>query len=209
MKGGISVISESGPFQTKIVPVPSTNPMCAFYCYGIDLGPTEITGFWIEGFVWCPDSWYESQALGILLFGCTTIIVTNNVITGNGVGVGADLNSDAWLRNNTLFGNSRVDMSGGLNCEFNIIWDRNAGACIGGFFNDLLDLSDSCLPEINFSQYPQFCGPSAGNLYLQSDSPCAPGISPAGILIGALPVGCATVKAEPKTWGAIKNLYKK
>ena len=211
MKGGITVTAESGPYQTKIVPAPAANPFGAFYCQDIaGAGPTEITGFWIEGFVRIGDP--SHKGCGILLMVCGEMNVTNNVITGNGVGIAGLLTSgdSVWIRNNTLIGNgSGVNVSG-LYCQFNIIWDTNDGTCIVGFFNNLLNLSESCQPAANFSQDPQFCGPSAGNYYLQSDSPCAPGLSPfpdVG-LIGALPVGCATVKAESKTWGAIKDLYR-
>ncbi len=60
----------------------------------------------------------------------------------------------------------------------------------------------------NFSADPMFCG--AGNYYLQSDSPCAPGNHPDGIdcgLIGPLPVGCGPVSVEATTWGRVKAMY--
>ncbi len=209
MKGGITVTSESGPMQTKVVPDPSTNPMTSFYFNGITV-PTEVSGFWIEGFVETADGWYE-LGNGMMIFGCTGLTVTHNVITGNAIGIQEDWNSGSSFNNNTVIGNGRVLMRGSLDCRFNIIWDRvSEGGCVGGFFNNVLDLSDACNPYASLSADPQFCGPSAGNYYLQSDSPCAPGNSPVSEngLIGALPVGCATVKAETKTWGAIKDLYR-
>jgi hypothetical protein len=70
-----------------------------------------------------------------------------------------------------------------------------------------------CEQRDNFSLDPQFCGIlGTGNYQLQSDSPCAPGNHPAGAnceLIGARPVLCGEVKAERKTWGNVKSLYKK
>ena len=63
----------------------------------------------------------------------------------------------------------------------------------------------------NCSQDPEFCGiDGSGNYYLQADSPCAPGNTPAPKQcgqIGAFPVSCGTTPAEQKTWGAIKSLY--
>lgn len=61
----------------------------------------------------------------------------------------------------------------------------------------------------NFSADPMFC--AVQDYHLQSDSPCAPGNHPDGIdcgLIGPLPVGCAPVKVETKTWGSIKAMYR-
>lgn len=57
---------------------------------------------------------------------------------------------------------------------------------------------------------PQFCGPGAGNYFLQSDSPCAPGNHPNGYdcgYIGSLPVGCDEVEVKKESWGGIKALY--
>jgi predicted outer membrane repeat protein len=65
----------------------------------------------------------------------------------------------------------------------------------------------------NFFLDPEFCGIlGSGNLFLQSDSPCAPGNHPSGSnceLIGSLPVFCSTVNTHHKTWGEIKSLYEK
>jgi hypothetical protein len=212
MKGGITVTSESGPYQTRILPVPLTNPASAFYCYSIfGAGTTEVSGFWIEGFIWSPEIW-GGTACGILLSACGSMIVSNNVITGNGYGALANLNGNVDFRNNTVLGNTRgLENQGGATviCQYNIIWDDNAQGSIGGFCNDLLDISDASLPPFHFSGDPEFCGPLEGNFYLQSDSPCAPGDSPWPTvgLIGALPVGCGTVKVESHTWGAIKEMY--
>ena len=66
----------------------------------------------------------------------------------------------------------------------------------------------------NFSADPQFCAenPAASlNFALQADSPCAPGHHPDGAscgLIGAAPVGCATVSVEATTWSRLKSLYR-
>ncbi len=64
----------------------------------------------------------------------------------------------------------------------------------------------------NFALDPEFCGiDGSGNYYLQADSPCAPGNTPAASQcgqIGAFPVNCGTTSTEEKTWGAIKARYR-
>lgn len=64
----------------------------------------------------------------------------------------------------------------------------------------------------NFVLDPEFCGiDGSGNCFLQSDSPCAPGNTPAASQcgqIGAFPVSCGTTLTEEKTWGAIKARYR-
>jgi hypothetical protein len=66
----------------------------------------------------------------------------------------------------------------------------------------------------NFSADPEFCAadPAATlSVFLQSDSPCAPGNHPGGTscgLVGAGPVGCNTVGVETRTWTAVKFLYR-
>lgn len=63
----------------------------------------------------------------------------------------------------------------------------------------------------NFSADPQFCGiPGSANLYLQIDSPCAPGNHPSGDdcgLIGAYPVNCGNTSAQAASWSKVKSLY--
>jgi hypothetical protein len=57
---------------------------------------------------------------------------------------------------------------------------------------------------------PKFCGLyGSGDVSLKVDSPCAPGRSMCGQLVGALDVGCATVPTEEHTWGAIKAMFQR
>jgi predicted outer membrane repeat protein len=64
----------------------------------------------------------------------------------------------------------------------------------------------------NFSLDPQFCGVLGSHYYyLQSDSPCAIGNPPYGLVcgnIGAFPVNCGSVSTENETWGWIKTIYR-
>lgn len=63
----------------------------------------------------------------------------------------------------------------------------------------------------NFALDPEFCGiDGSGNYFLQADSPCAPGNTPAAQQcgqIGAFSVSCGTTSVKEKTWGAIKTRY--
>jgi hypothetical protein len=81
----------------------------------------------------------------------------------------------------------------------------NAG---GDWIGDIAAMVDV---DGNFSADPQFCGiTGSGNVYIQSDSPCAPGNHPAGTacgLIGALPVICSSTATEAITWSRMKSLY--
>jgi hypothetical protein len=211
MKNGITVMSESGPHQTKVMPVPGKNPVCAFSFFDLDGGGTTVVdGFWVEGFLEYPE--WTGPAYGFLFAVCGSTIARNNVIVGNGVGVTASATGTVDIRNNTIVGNGigiEVEESPVyFLCYYNIIWDRIAG--IGNYcFNDVLNIEDPPGGCVNFSQDPDFCGPMADNYFLQSDSPCAPGNSPWPTvgLIGALPVACGTVKVETTTWGAIKENY--
>lgn len=206
MKNGVALLSESGPFRTRLYPGP---PGAEHIIRGSELGQhwTEITGFWLEGCV-------GSQTRAIYLTTCKRVDITNNVFTGNTVGIYVT-NGSAYLFNNTFFGNllygfDAGTVGSGLMVR-NIMWDRAIGFDrVWALYNDFLELADAGPINIeNFSLNPQFCGAGAGNVYLQSDSPCAPGTGPYGEqgLIGALPVHCGSVRAAAMSWGEIKALY--
>jgi parallel beta-helix repeat protein len=206
MKNGVSLVSEAGPYHTRLQPAP---PQREYIIWGSNLGQhwTEITGFWFEGCVW-------NELGAIYLTTCKRVDVMNNIFTGNNVGVYVT-NGSAYLFNNTFFGNFHYGfdasaVGSGLMVN-NIMWSRAVGFDrVWALFNDFLVLTDAGpLNTENFSLNPQFCGAGAGNFYLQSDSPCAPGNAPyeAEGLIGALPVSCGSVDAKNRTWGGIKALY--
>lgn len=206
MKNGVALISESGPWATRLYPAP---PGAGHIIQGAELGQhwTEITGFWIEGCV-------QNQTGAIYLTTCKRVDITNNVVTGNTIGLYVT-NGSAYLFNNTFFGNLLYGfhagtVGSGLMVR-NIMWDRAVGFDrVWALYNDFLVLADAGPLNVeNFSLGPQFCGAAAGNAYLQSDSPCAPGNAPYGEqgLIGALPVHCGSVRSDAMSWGAIKALY--
>lgn len=68
----------------------------------------------------------------------------------------------------------------------------------------------SCVPDTAgvFKADPMFCNEDAEYLALDGASPCLPGRSPCGELVGAFGMGCGTVGLEPQSWGRIKALYR-
>lgn len=106
------------------------------------------------------------------------------------------------------FGGSREAVYCGENCDASLFCCNifgNAGGDWAGCIED--QLGASC----NFSLDPEFCGiVGSGNLYLQSDSRCAPGAHPQQCdygLVGALPVNCSSVDVKKSSLGGIKALF--
>ena len=60
----------------------------------------------------------------------------------------------------------------------------------------------------NIAEDPLFCGMPLGDLAIDAASPCAPGGSECGMLMGARGVGCGGVAVERTSWGAIKGMYR-
>jgi len=72
-------------------------------------------------------------------------------------------------------------------------------------------LSSQLGTQGNFQEDPVFCGEDVypGSPYtLNSESPCTPENAIACGLVGALPLGCAVVVAQPTTWGAVKARFR-
>jgi hypothetical protein len=216
IKDGIVVTSEEGPFKTKLVPAQGQQPAHVFVCMGITMY-TEISGFWIEGFVWG----FSDQG-AILVSEVENLYIRNNVLNRNGpsaIVIDTTFLSVVYIEYNTILNSTIYGLFGGGAIGIvnnNIIWDRAEGI---SRFNSLhcncfMDIADAGQRDFeNFQEFPQFCGTADnGNLLLQSDSPCAPGNTPIPIpdcgLVGALPVGCATTPARNATWGGIKALYR-
>lgn len=76
----------------------------------------------------------------------------------------------------------------------------NAGGPFGGAMIDVIGIDG------NFSADPLFCDPEGSDLRVSADSPCAPGNSECGLLIGARPVGCGT-SIRMTTWSQIKAWF--
>ncbi len=57
---------------------------------------------------------------------------------------------------------------------------------------------------------PLFCDVFTADLHLCANSPCAPGVNPWSVIVGAYDVGCADCGSpvEERSWGAIKALYR-
>ncbi len=163
---------------------------------------------------------------------------SNCIFTGNEAeqagGLGTHSNSVLSLDNCTFRNNSASANGGGLWAWYSNVTVDNciiAGTTAGeAFFLGNTTLSISCTDihdnaggdwigdiaamidvDGNFSADPQFCGiTGSGNVYLQSDSPCAPGNHPVGAacdLIGAMPVICAGTATGAITWSQMKSLY--
>lgn len=142
-----------------------------------------------------------------------TVFSDTAVEFGVGVFFSTDCGPDLLIRNNILvWGDRAVDCWPACD-ESTVAIQCNA------IYETILDAAqrsssitlDPSNFEIGAYGDPQFCGGAAGNFYLQSDSPCAPGNHPQGYecgFIGAYPVNCGTTPTGVKTWGNIKELYR-
>jgi hypothetical protein len=221
IRKGIVMKSEAGPLETKILSggPPIHYPGCAFNIDTVDTGVTVIDGFWFDGF-----EYMHLDAGVINIASSDSVYILNNVFTNHveaAIMLGPDLQSlDIHIENNTFVsGQFAIVAIGGETygtVMYNIIWSRADG--MGNFAlsicNCIQDINDA--PPYNFEADPEFCGTIASyNLFLQSDSPCAPGNSPLPTfacdslrVIGALTVGCGTTPTRSSSWGAIKTIYK-
>jgi hypothetical protein len=60
----------------------------------------------------------------------------------------------------------------------------------------------------NIFEDPLFCDREGDDYTIEDVSPCAPGNNAYGVLIGAYGVGCGGTAVEPKSWSAIKAMYR-
>jgi len=127
---------------------------------------------------------YNSAPVGSALsarFSCSAILDACILAFGGGEAVEVAYGSAVALSCSDIHGNAGGDWTGEIAAQLG--QDGNIGAD------------------------PQFCGDEAsGNLYLQSDSPCADAISPCGEM-GALPVLCGMTATAARSWSAVKRLY--
>jgi hypothetical protein len=159
---------------------------------------------------------------------CYNVLFANHAV-GEGGGIAIKKGSPD-VHGNTISENSSDQRGGGIAVQGtsspaiyeNIIAYSTLGegiSCTGGQANPVLSCNDLfgnaggdavCGIDAggNASSDPQFCGVlGSGNMTLQVDSPCTPGQSACGVLVGALGVNCATVPTEQHTWGSIKTLF--
>jgi hypothetical protein len=201
LKSGVSLVGELGPSETIITVKPGLSGPPVV---GISMqSRSRIDGLWIGGFC---------TFANVNAYNLTTI--RNCVILESTCSV--------------YMGQASIEI---VSCLLRTIECRDAGGIVlqniiletvylsGSvpFFecNDIVWKIPPFIAEnpSNFSLDPQFCGiQGTRNYFLQEDSPCAPGNHPNPFLgcglLGPFPVGCGTVKAESKTWGAIKGLYR-
>ena len=119
LKGGVCILSENGPHNTKLIDVPSVEGSAAFWgsLANTFVARTEVIGFWIDGFT-----------NGITLGGCENTYITNNIFTRNECGIFINIWGWVFIENNTFYGNSKYaidasDSGQGL-LIYNIIWGR-------------------------------------------------------------------------------------
>jgi hypothetical protein len=159
---------------------------------------------------------------------CFNVIIGNHAL-GHGGGI-AIKKGAPYIYNNTISENSSDQRGGGIAVQANsnptihqnIVSYSSLGegvACMGASGNPTLSCNDIfgnaggdavCGIDAggNASSDPRFCGiVGSGNVSLRIDSPCTPGQSACGQLVGALGINCATVPTEEHTWGAIKLLF--
>jgi hypothetical protein len=220
----IVVISEFGPTSTTVDC--QSNGRGFVFQNGEGSG-SVLSGFTITnglsavqgGAVFCDDSSPDI---------CFNVIIGNHAL-GHGGGI-AIKKGAPYIYNNTISENSSDQRGGGIAVQANsnptihqnIVSYSSLGegvACIGASGNPTLSCNDIfgnaggdavCGIDAggNASSDPRFCGiVGSGNVSLRIDSPCTPGQSACGQLVGALGINCATVPTEEHTWGAIKLLF--
>ena len=170
---------------------------------------------------------------GVRINGVSNVLIRNNSILSNEVGIVAFSHGHVTISNNIIndcvYGDMRTGIRfnpGTLTLSNNIISDNYYGlsgmitlsttiSC-NNVYNNYINYDSIDLMGIdgNISVDPQFCAQYplfSGNFYLQSDSPCAPGNHPNGYscgLIGRYPIGCGATAVEKASWGEIKLIYK-
>jgi hypothetical protein len=160
---------------------------------------------------------------GILCDNVSLPVIRNNTFDANeNVPAGAseiycDNFSDPQIYNNIIVGSGGAPVEGANNSRPEI------GCC--NFYGNAGGNSlpaNSIDREGNISADPLFCGAESGNYHLQRRSPCAGiGRDASCAVMGAFGVACSgvdhrryadrpasTSKAEHKTWGAIKLIFR-
>jgi hypothetical protein len=126
---------------------------------------------------------------GVYVTGQSTVTLENSVIASStrGEGIWCDAGIAPEVRCCDVWGNANGDWVG----------------CVA----DLLGIDG------NLSSDPRFCDTPTGNFGVELCSPCLPGNHPDGydcaVRIGAYSSDCECgAGTEPRTWGAIKAMYR-
>jgi hypothetical protein len=204
VKPGLVLTSEDGPAVTRLVDDSQFGAGAALWTGDDPPGSSssEVSGFWFDG--------YPLYAL--LLYSNSNIAVKYCIFTNNFCGVYSNLvTGHVYIEHCTFIDSPQTDA--GLVVDsypsttelwYSIMWDHQYGELSDGYANDYKYIGEGG----SFSLDPQFCG--VDDYFLQSDSPVAPGTEPFhdSFFLGALPVGCGSVKVEAKSWGEVKALYR-
>jgi len=219
----ITVMSESGPYQTVIDCQSSGR---AFLFVSGESFQAVLEGFTIRnGSATDGGAIYSDGASPTIRFN----LFCNNTASTTGGAVHVR-NGGPTIQNNTFDSNGApsggaIMLGPGSDSQFsqNIVCASTSGAafaCSGAgsgtfvYCNDLYantggDYVCAGSGGNNFSMDPLFCGiPGSGNFFLQQTSPCTPSFSPCGAPIGALAVQCEVTATENASWGQIKTLYR-
>jgi len=220
--GGISV---SGPVTIRETGIMGNSATGGGGGIGVGSGDVEVTGCRIQGnnALWAAGVLLGSSEPATF----TNCLISENRALDGGGGIFME-GSPGTFVGCTITRNHGVPSALGcladtLMLEKCIIWDNCGGSEVlvsgpeGVVFFACSDLDSSRISfhlggtveyiGENIFTDPLFCDPDTcsagpsleGDYRLHSDSPCLPGASPCGELIGALPVGCPVASAPPTT----------
>jgi hypothetical protein len=203
------LISEQGPVVTRLMPRAIDPFAPSIVCRDFWSASTVVSGFWFEGF-----NWGFADDAAVEIIDAYGVVIEGNVFVHNeraAIAMYQISGANVTIQNNTIVSDATYAFIGGSVPGFirnNIIWGRAVGMGRWTMFNCMKYVADAgSQAPFNFDDDPQFCGaPGSDNYYIQSDSPCVDAFSEG--LVGALPVGCGTVRVEPTSWGRIKAIYK-
>lgn len=171
----------------------------------------------------------RADILRCSFIGCSAMRTTSPV--GPGFGGAIATSESVRIESCTLFGNSGgtadgvggISFGGASTAHRVLLVSTSAGqACVGSATWTCSDLFNNVEGDTicgtdggeNFSQDPLFCSTDPGTTHdvtIRANSPCAPGKHPDAAacgLIGSGPVACESIAIEPRSWSAMKSLYR-
>ena len=174
-------------------------------------GAVAITPIWAHAtFSYCMFV-NNTATSGGAIASSSPIILKNCTFFGNAGEYGAHICAFDWgssESHNCIFAFSA---SGSPFSPYDDIRGVTCCDVFGNAGGDYVDrIADKIGVDGNICLDPLFCDPSASDLSLEGNSPCAPYSAPNAecALIGALPVGCGVPAVQTGTWGAVKGLYR-